>query len=627
VTFEGRALSSNGLKHRLAAILAADVVGYSRLMAEDDSATVVALDEARALFQREIQANAGRVFDMAGDSVMAIFETATGAVAAALDLQRELGNAPPSVTEQRRMRFRIGLHMGDVIEKTDGTIYGDGVNIAARLESLADPGGVMVSGIVHDTVRARIAAHFEDFGEHKVKNIPYPVHAYKVGPKSDAALVPAHPAAPVPSVGPRMADSGIDLSLPKKPSIAVMAFTNMSGDPEQEYFTDGITEDIIVDLSRFKSLFVLSRSSSFLYKGRSCDAQQIGREMGVRYVLNGSIRRAGGLIRVSGYLTDAASGDQIWAERYDRKLEDIFEVQEELTTAIVTAIAPKIEAAERHRAARLRPGNLGAYDLALRAWAHCQQSDAETNAEVCLRAVDEARQALAIDPNCVHALTALAVASTNARVHQFTSHSAEALAEGMNAARKAVALDGSDAVALACKVVVGFSQVRIELYDDLLHDARRAYELNPNISFVLSIYSMVEAYAGNPERAITLTLELFRLNPSGLGLWMPPHHVLAVAAFSAKRYRDGIRWGLRAVHDFPQLAHVRIPVIGCYVGVGDIDQAKAVFATQQKLAPGYTRSRLNGKSLYRQLPDRQRLTAFLRIAAGLDDPEGAAALR
>lgn len=620
-------MSSHGFKHRLAAILAADAVGYSRLMAEDDRATVTALDEARIIFQREVEANGGRVFDMAGDAVMAVFETATGAVAAALDVQRELAATPGEVSEQRRMRFRIAVHMGDVIEKADGTIYGDGVNIAARLEALTDPGGVMVSGIVHDTVRARIAAGFEDFGEHRVKNIPHPVRAYKVGPKSDSLAVLANPVLPIQTVGSPIPDNEIDLSLPRKPSIAVLAFTNMSGDPEQEYFTDGITEDIIIELSRFKSLFVISRNSSFFYKDKLCDAQQIGREMGVRYVLNGSIRRAGDRIRVAGYLIDTVNDNQIWAERYDRKLEAVFEVQEELTRAIVSAIAPQIEAAERHRATRMRPGNLGAYDLALRAWAHCLQADAETNAEVCRRAIEEAREALAIDPNCVHALTALAVASTNAKLHQFVPDTAVALSEGATAARRAVALDGSDAVALACKVVVGFAQARIELYEDLLHDARRAHELNPNSSFALSVRSMVEAYAGKPEQAIAHTLELLRLNPCGLGLWMPPHHVLAAAAFSAKRYQDGMRWGLRAVRDLSHLAHVRIALIGCCVGAGDIDQAKEVFAVQQLLAPGYTQSRLEGKSVYGQALDRQRMVAFLRIAAGLDDPAGAAALR
>ena len=327
-------MSDRGLRQRLAAILAADVAGYSRLMAADERATVAALEAARKVFRTQIEANQGRVIDMAGDSVLAVFDTATGAVSAALAIQKIVNSSAGSVPEDRRMHFRIGVHLGDVIEKADGTIYGDGVNIAARLEGLAEPGGLTISDSVHNAVRGKVSASFVDQGDRKMKNIPIPVHTFAVRAAGAAAPKAA------PAVG------EIDLSPPDKPSIAVLPFANMSGDPDQEYFTDGVTEDIITELSRFRSLFVIARHSTFTYKGNAVDVRTVAKELGVRYVLEGSIRRSGNRIRVSGQLIDAVSGNHIWAERYDRLLEDVFAVQEEITRSIVTSIAPQIEASE-----------------------------------------------------------------------------------------------------------------------------------------------------------------------------------------------------------------------------------------------------------------------------------------
>ena len=350
-------MTGTELKQRLAAILAADVAGYSRLMATDERATVTALDAARAVFRMQIESNQGRVIDMAGDSVLAVFETAAGAVSAALAVQQELNSAVSGVPEDRRMRFRIGIHLGDIIEKSDGTIYGDGVNIAARLEGLAEPGGITVSESIRTAVKGKVSAGFEDQGEQKVKNIPEPVRAYRVV-REDGAAPKAKSAA-----------GEIDLSLPDKPSIAVLPFANLSGDPEQEYFTDGITEDVITELSRFHSLFVIARNSTFTYKGKAVDVRTVAKELGVRYVLEGSIRRAANRIRVTAQLIDALTGNHIWAEKYDRVLEDIFAVQEELTRSIVTAIAPQIQVAEQSKVRRRRPTNLSAYEIAVRAWA------------------------------------------------------------------------------------------------------------------------------------------------------------------------------------------------------------------------------------------------------------------
>jgi len=305
---------TDALRQRLAAILAADVAGYSRLMAADERGTVAALEAARILFRGQIESNQGRVIDMAGDSVLAVFDTASGAVGAALAIQQSLHGASSDVPEERRMRFRIGVHLGDVIEKADGAVYGDGVNIAARIESLADPGGVAVSDAVRAAVRGKVPAGFDDLGKQTVKNIAQPVRVYRLRPAGPGETKPAPP------VG------HIDLSLPDKPSIAVLPFANMSADPEQEFFVDGVTEDIITELSRFHSLFVIARNSTFTYKGKAVDVRTVSKELGVRYVLEGSIRRAGDRIRVTTQLVDALTGSHVWAEKYDRDVEDVFAV-------------------------------------------------------------------------------------------------------------------------------------------------------------------------------------------------------------------------------------------------------------------------------------------------------------
>ena len=396
-------------KQRLAAILAADAAGYSRLMSLNERTTVAALDAARAVFRTQIEASQGSVIDMAGDSVLAVFDTAAGAVTAALAIQLGVNILAEAAQEDRRMRFRIGVHLGDVIEKADGTVYGDGVNIAARLERLAEPGGITVSDSVHIAVRGKLAADFEDQGEQTVKNIADPVRAWRVHGADPMTTPPAALAAR--AVAPNASAASvpaIDLSLPDKPSIAVLPFTNMSGDLEQEYFTDGITEDIITELSHFRSLFVIARNSSFSYKGQSPDIRRVGRELGVRYLLEGSIRKSANRIRVTAQLIDALTGNHLWAEKYDRVLEDIFEVQEELTRSIVVAIAPHIDEEERNKVHRLRPEALGAYERVVVAWAKALAAHIKADLGLRHEALAEAQAVLAIQPRSSRALHVVA---------------------------------------------------------------------------------------------------------------------------------------------------------------------------------------------------------------------------
>jgi TolB-like protein/class 3 adenylate cyclase len=383
-----------------AAILAADVVGYSRLMGRDESGTLARLREHRTQRLEPVLArHGGRLVKLTGDGALVEFASAVDALGAAIEFQQAMANANREQPEDTTIVFRIGLHLGDLIVEGDD-LYGDGVNIAARLEAEAPPGGIIVSRAVREAVEGRLRAKLHALGELTLKNIERPIRAFRVEwDETDWQAIATSPAR-------HSEPNAPTLALPDKPSIAVLPFQNMSGDPEQEYFTEGVTEDIITELSRFHSLFVIARNSSFSYKGKSPDFRQVGRELGVRYVLEGSIRKSSNRIRVTCQLIDTFTGNHIWAERYDRILEDIFAVQEEVTRAIVAAIAPQIDSSEQSKAARRRPGNLSAYEIAIRAWAHADEG--QYKADRTLLSIREAKEALAIDPNSVLALHALA---------------------------------------------------------------------------------------------------------------------------------------------------------------------------------------------------------------------------
>ena len=416
------------------------------------------------------------------------------------------------------------------------------------------------------------------------------------------------------------------LTLPDKPSIAVLPFQNMSGDPEQEYFADGISEDIITELSRFHSLFVIARNSSFSYKGKSPDLRQVGRELGVRYVLEGSIRKASNRIRVTGQLVDTLTGNHIWAERYDRVLEDIFAVQEEVTQAIVAAIAPQIASTEQSKANRRRPDNLSAYEIALRAWAHASEGQDKADRTLIDQSIGEAKEALAIDPSSVLALHALALAHGVALLLQMGADPEHSLREAMWAAARAVELDGTDPLGYAMRGMGVFLGGQLDRYPDALADARRAHEMNPNDTFVLLILGTLEAGVGEHERAIEHGQQMLRLNPRQSYSHMT-YNLLAFASFGAKQYVEGIGWASRALNDMPRLLYAHLHLATCLIGTGEIDKARAAFAAGQRLGPEYFRSRLEGTSSLARPEDRTRQRTFLRIAAGLEDPSAADALR
>src|SRR5262245_8371057 len=334
------------LEHRLAAIMATDVAGYSRLMQSDEAGALATLAAIRAATQNQIVQHRGRIANTAGDSVLAEFGSAVEAVSCAMALQQELS----TYDQGESLQVRIGIHLGDVVDKS-GDLFGTAVNVAARLESIAEPGGIIVSAAVRDAIAGKLAVSFTDLGLQALKNIEDPVRAYALSPKAASTGVP------------RTRD---ELPLPNKPSIAVLPFDNLSGDREQEYFADGMVEEIITALSRFRGLFVIARNSSFAYKGRAVDVKQVGKELGVRYILEGSVRKAGSRVRIAGQLIDTSTGVHLWAERFDGGLDDIFDLQDQVTSSVVGAIAPRLEQAEIERTKGKPTENLDAYDYYLR---------------------------------------------------------------------------------------------------------------------------------------------------------------------------------------------------------------------------------------------------------------------
>lgn len=492
-------MSDTGVRQRLAAIMAADVAGYSRLMAADELKTVALLDTARAIFKARIESHQGRIVDMAGDSVLAVFETATGAVTAALDIQNELGALGAGAPQDRRMLFRIGVHLGDVIEKADGTVYGDGVNIAARLEGLAEPGGVTVSDVVHGALRDRVSTIFEDQGEHSVKNIARPVRAFRLsvepsarGPTGSAALPEHEP--------------------PRKPSVAVLPFDNMSGDASQEYFADGITEDIITALSKNRWLFVVARNSTFALKGRSSDVRRVAQELGASYVVEGSVRKAGNRVRITAQLIDGASGNHIWRERYDRDLADIFAVQDEVTGTIAARIEPELGAVERQRAERKPTQNLNAWDCYHLGLSHMYRFDKEGN----LEAQRLFRCAIAFDPKFAAAHARLAYCVLLEMVYFDAPPTRESLDEALSIARTAVSLDDKDAFS---HLAVARVHLARREYREALAQCRTSLDLNPSFAQAHCAMGDALSYAGRVEEAILQFEESIRLSPQDPWRW------------------------------------------------------------------------------------------------------------
>lgn len=545
------AVSGDGFRQRLAAILAADAAGYSRLMSLDERATVAALDSARAIFRRQIESRQGRVVDMAGDSVLALFETASGAVDAALAVQSEIAAASEAQPTDRRMRFRIGVHLGDVIEKADGTAYGDGVNIAARLEALAAPGGIVISEPVQSTVRGRIAASVVDLGRQAVKNIAEPVHAYRI-----AGTVLAGDIAPTPRAA----------GIYDKPSIAVLPFVNMSGDPEQEYFSDGLTEDIITALAAWRSFPVISRNSTFAYKAQSPDVRKVAQDLGARYVLEGSVRRSGNRVRITGQLIDGSDGRHLWAERFDREFRDVFAVQDEITTRIVAAIEPEISSAEIRQIIKRPPGSLGAWDCYVRGLAHMTaygRHRAETKQLF--------EQALAEDSSFVDAIAALALCHSADVYASRAEHVDHSIATMFALAGRAL---GIDARHFRIHVVLCLAHFWRGEMKKSVEAGRNAVALNPSSAEAYECLSAALCHLGLTGEAEECARICLRLTPIDPRLHRY-HLLLAQALLGQRRFEESLDCLLNALnarpHDIVMLGY-RTVLLG---HLGRRDEARA----------------------------------------------------
>ncbi len=501
------------MERRLAAILAADVAGYSRLMGVDEEGTLVGLKDHRSvLVDPKIEEYRGRIVKTTGDGMLVEFASVVDSLRCAVEIQRGMLGRNAGLPQEKRIEFRVGINVGDIIID-GGDIFGDGVNVAARLEGLAEPGGICVSARVHEDTRGKLDIAFEDAGEQRLKNIARPVRVYRVRLGGEAAA--ARPA----------------LALPDKPSIAVLPFANMSGDPEQEYFADGMVEEIITALSRFRSLFVIARNSSFTYKGRAVDVKQVGRDLGVRYVLEGSVRKSGTKVRIAGQLVDASTGAHLWADRFDGGLEDIFDLQDQVTASVVGAIAPKLEQAEIERSKRKPTESLDAYDFYLRGAACFSRWTQEATDE----ALSHFRRAIELDPNFASAHGMAARCYVRREAGGWMTDRSHDIAETARLARRAAELGKDDAHAL-CAAGFGLAWVVGDIEDgDALIE--RALALNPNLAAAWLFSGWVKLCLGEPEAVIERIARAMRLSPHDphmFGL----HTGIAFGHFLAGRYAE-----------------------------------------------------------------------------------------
>jgi len=491
------------VQRKLSAILAADVVGFSRLAGVDEDRILARLRALRSdLIDPTIAVHNGRVVKRTGDGALVEFRSVVDAVRCAIEVQDSMIERNAGLPLERRIEFRIGIHIGDVVEESDGDLMGDGVNIAARLEGVAEPGAICLSDDAYRQVKSKLDLMVSDLGETKLKNIAEPMRIYSLTVGTTPTVKQAPLAEPVPS-----AAQVATMSLPDKPSIAVLPFTNMSGDLEQEYFVDGMVEDIITALSRFNQLIVIARNSSFVYKGAAVDVKQVGRELGVRYVLEGSVRKSGNRVRITGQLIDAATGAHLWADRFDGELEDVFDLQDRITASVVGAIEPTLRKAEIERAGRKPANNLGAYDLYLQALPHIYRIRPDEN----LEAVDLLNKAIDLDPSYAPALAHAAWCLVQRITRAWSPVGEDDLATAISLARRALAVGGDDAVSV---VLGGFVLVMLgQDYTTGLDAVRRATDLNPGSGFVAAMAGCALVFGDDPEAGLAHIERAMALGP------------------------------------------------------------------------------------------------------------------
>ena len=592
-------MTSGRVERRLAAVLAADVAGYSRLMGRDEERTLAQLKALRkTLLDPAIAEHRGRIVKTTGDGLLVEFASAVDAARCAVEVQRGMAGQNADVPQDVRIEFRIGIHVGDIIID-DNDIFGDGVNIAARLEGIAEPGGVCISDDAQRQIRGKVDIAFDDMGPQALKNIAEPMRAWRMQVAGGPA--PAF----VKNVA---AGSSQPLALPDKPSIAVLPFQNMSGDPEQEYFADGMVEDIITALSRFKSLFVIARNSSFTYKGRAVDIKQVGRELGVRYVLEGSVRKAGNRVRITGQLIEAATGRHLWADKFDGALEDVFGLQDQITTSVVGLLAPTLEQAEIERAKQKPTDSLDSYDFYLRGMALAYRR----------KSLSEARgffaKAFERDPEYA---AAYAMAAWTLMMQQTIGGmplSAEARTDAIRLAHLGSNVGSDDAFTLAISGHV-LTYLGHE-YDRGASMVEQAVALNPNLAIAWNARGWVTLMCGEAERAIESFDRMIRLSPLDplrIGAW----NGSSFALFHLGRYEDGCASAMKSIQLATNVHTLGAFIVNC-VGAGRTAEAREAVAQLQKLQPDFRASYVYEAFPIRSSDERDRLASALR-GAGLPD--------
>jgi adenylate cyclase len=626
-------MATEGFKRKLAAVFSADVAGYSRLMGEDEAATLTTLEAYKQVLFVLIKQHRGRVVASPGDNVLAEFASVVDAVQCGVAVQKEIEPRNTELPENRRMKFRIGINLGDVIEEGD-SIYGDGVNIAARLESLADPGGICVSKTAFEHIEAKLPYGYEFLGEQTVKNIAKPVGTYKVlmeqrvtvkakaKPKEGlrqrsvfitllGVLVVAlgvaafwHlPRTPVRPAVEKTSRQQMAFPLPDKPSIAVMPFVNMTGDQSQDFFCDGLTESLITALSKVPQLLVIARESTFSYKGKAPKISQVSQELGVQYVLEGSVQKAGDRVRVTAQLIDALKGHHLWSERYDRNVKDLFDLQDEITMKILTELRVTITEDGSARIHTKGTDNLQAYLKVLEGNGYLNQGNREAQAE----AERLYQEAMELDPNYPTAYVSLAYALYVDVLMGGSESPKEALSNAMRSAQKAVELDNSssDAHAVVCNILLGMRE-----YDKALEAGERAVTVGPNNSMALGALANSLIYTGRSEEALPLLRQAIRLDPFRSG----PYRLFGHACRETGRYEEGIAALKKFLQIAPNDMTMRVILVSLYMYAGREDEARVTVAEIQRIAPNFSLERIAKASPWKDGATRDRYIDSLRKA-------------
>ena len=584
-------MAQEGYKRKLAAILSADVEGYSRLMDDEEEATVRTLTIYRNAITDLTQQFRGRIVDSPGDNILAEFSSVVDAVNCAVEIQKELAKRNADFPDSRKMQFRIGVDLGDVIEE-DSRIYGDGVNIAARVEALSMAGGICLSGRAYDQVENKLGLEYENLGEHQVKNISRPIRVFRVITETDLSE--------------RLSfEENSVLPLPVKPSIAVLPFNNMSGDSEQEYFSDGITEDIITALSRSPWLFVISRNSSFVYRGASVDIKKVSKELGVRYILDGSVRNARDRIRVTAQLIDGTTGIHIWAEKYDGELRDIFDLQDQITQQVVAAVLTQIQMYIGENTKRLERPDVVTWDLLARGWKLFYELTKESLAEA------EAifRRAVASSPTSCDAHHLLASTIIHRAQMGYIADIEAAISESYEFAQRAIVLDERNEYA---HWGYGFIQLWRRKHELAVAELKRAIELNPNCSLAYGTLGTVLSYSGEPDESIKNNEIAIRLNPRDISIFFR-YSGLAMAHFVAGRYSEAAQWARKCIHRKPIWRVAHAVLVASLAQLDHTKEAKEAVSNYLENIPGDTISKLRFLP-FKNHTDANRLEKGLRIA-------------